>query len=107
NPSKIALLKAGFEWLPWQKYRISNGKKQVIENSSPVFSFQYSKAIRKIFDSKIAYDLVEAGFKNRWKTGATGLFSLKLSAGKYISRQNLEFPDFKHFPGNRTIFATL
>ncbi|HMR42331.1 MAG TPA: DUF5686 and carboxypeptidase regulatory-like domain-containing protein [Saprospiraceae bacterium] len=107
DPSKIALLKAGFEWLPWQKYRISNGKKEVIENSSPVFSFQYSKAMRQIFDSNVAYDLVEAGFKNRWKTGATGLFSLKLLAGKYISGQNLGFPDFKHFPGNRTIFATL
>ncbi|MCI0751436.1 MAG: DUF5686 family protein, partial [Flammeovirgaceae bacterium] len=91
---------------PWVKYRIRNGYKREIENSSPTFSLKYTKGLNGIFESDINFDLLEAGYKHNFQIGVRGRLLLSLTAGKFLNKDSLAFMDYKHFLGNRTPFST-
>ena len=96
----------GFEARPWVKYRIRNGNKSRIQNSSPIFSLDYKKGFNGIFGSDVNYDLIEAGLRQQIKFGIRGTFDLNLKAGKYLNADKLYFMDYKHFLGNKTPIIT-
>jgi hypothetical protein len=96
----------GIEARPWQKYRIRNGNKFRIQNSSPVLSFNYKKGFNGVFGSDVNYDLIEAGIRQQIKFGIRGTFDINLKAGKFLNADKLYFMDFKHFLGNKTPIIT-
>jgi hypothetical protein len=96
----------GLEARPWQKYRIRNGNKFRIENSSPVFSLDYKKGFNGILGSDVNFDLIEAGLRQQIKFGIRGTFDLNLRAGKFLNADKLYFMDYKHFLGNKTPIIT-
>jgi hypothetical protein len=96
----------GIEARPWQKYRIRNGNKFRIQNSSPVLSFNYKKGFNGVFGSDVNYDLIEAGIRQQIKFGIRGTFDLNLKAGKFLNADKLYFMDYKHFLGNKTPIIT-
>lgn len=91
---------------PWQKVRIHNGRRHEVENSSPVFSLEYTKGFNDMLGSVIDYDRLEAGYEHHLRFGLHGSIDLKVNAGRFINRDSLSFIDFKHFPGNQTPFMT-
>ncbi|NOS92561.1 MAG: carboxypeptidase-like regulatory domain-containing protein [Cyclobacteriaceae bacterium] len=96
----------GIEARPWQKYRIRNGNKFRIQNSSPVLSFNYKKGFNGIFGSDVNYDLIEAGIRQQIKFGIRGTFDVNVKAGKFLNADKLYFMDYKHFLGNKTPIIT-
>lgn len=96
----------GIEARPWQKYRIRNGNKFRIQNSSPVLSFNYKKGFNGVFGSDVNYDLIEAGIRQQIKFGIRGTFDVNLKAGKFLNADKLYFMDYKHFLGNKTPIIT-
>lgn len=96
----------GIEARPWQKYRIRNGNKYRIQNSSPVLSFNYKKGFNGVFGSDVNYDLIEAGIRQQIKFGIRGTFDVNLKAGKFLNADKLYFMDYKHFLGNKTPIIT-
>lgn len=96
----------GIEARPWQKYRIRNGNKFRIQNSSPVLSFNYKKGFNGVFGSDVNYDLIEAGIRQQIKFGIRGTFDVNLKAGKFLNANKLYFMDYKHFLGNKTPIIT-
>ncbi|MFY8036585.1 MAG: DUF5686 family protein, partial [Cyclobacteriaceae bacterium] len=96
----------GIEARPWQKYRIRNGNKFRIQNSSPVLSLNYKKGFNGIFGSDVNYDLIEAGIRQQIKFGIRGTFDVNLKAGKFLNANKLYFMDYKHFLGNKTPIIT-
>jgi len=96
----------GFEYRPWQKYRIYNGNKYPVDGTSPMFEFSYAKGIAGIGGSDIDYDLMEVGVKYDFNIGVRGLVDFYLKAGKFLNSDKMYFVDYKHFMGNRTPFAT-
>src|SRR5690606_10821387 len=54
---------------PWLRYKIYNGQKYEIQNSSPLLSFEYRKGFSDIMDSDIDYDQIEAGFRHDFSLG--------------------------------------
>lgn len=91
---------------PFQKFRIRNGKRSRVENSSPTLSLIYKKGIPDVAGSDVDYDLIEAGYRHTFNIGIRGLIDLSLKAGHFLNDDKLFFMDYKHFLGNLTPFAT-
>jgi hypothetical protein len=91
---------------PWLKYRIRNGRKIEIENSTPTFLLTYRKGFNSIFESEIDFNQLEAGIKHQYAVGVRGKLHFMLRAGAFLSADSLGFMDFKHFLGNQTPFVT-
>lgn len=91
---------------PWLKFRIRNGRKSEIDNSTPTFSLLYRKGFNGVLSSDIDFDQVEVGVKHSFRNGVRGRVDLNLRAGMFLNSDSLAFMDFKHFLGNRTPFST-
>ncbi len=91
---------------PWLKYRIRNGRKYPIRNSSPSLSLSYRKGFNDVFGSAVDFDHLEAGVRHEVEVGARGTIDFSVRAGTFLNRDSMTFVDFKHFQGNRTPFMT-
>lgn len=91
---------------PWLKYRIRNGRKSEIGNSTPTFSMMYRKGFNKTFGSDIDFDQVEIGAKHSFNNGVRGRVDFNIRAGAFLNSDSLAFMDYKHFLGNRTPIST-
>jgi hypothetical protein len=91
---------------PWLKFRIKNGRKSEIGNSTPTFSLLYKKGFNSILSSDIDFDQVELGVKHSFRNGVRGRVDLNLRGGIFLNSDSLAFMDNKHFLGNRTPFST-
>ncbi len=89
------------EYEPFLKYRIRNGKKRVIENSSPQFRLTYRKGISSLLSSDVDYDFLEVGAKHQFDIGARGRLFANVYAGSFLNNRQTYFMDFRHFAGNR------
>ncbi|HEX8060613.1 MAG TPA: DUF5686 and carboxypeptidase regulatory-like domain-containing protein, partial [Cyclobacteriaceae bacterium] len=91
---------------PWQKYRIRNGNKQRVNNSTPVFTLEYRKGIPNIFNSDVRFDQVELTVRKQVKVGIRGTLELTARGGTFFNNTRMYFMDYKNFMGNRTPFIT-
>ncbi len=105
QPHSAFVGSAGISTRPWLKYRIRNGHKFPVNNSSPTLSLDYRKGI-SAFDSKVDFDQIEFGIKHEFKIGARGTVHVSSLAGMFLNSKSLYFMDYKHFIGNRTPFVT-
>ena len=96
----------GIEARPWQKYRIRNGRKLPVRNSSPLFTLDYRKGFKDVFSSSVNFDQLEIGIKQEFRLGVRGTLDIGITAGKFLNADSLGFMDYKHFLGNRTPFMT-
>lgn len=90
---------------PWLKYRIRNGGKNEVENSSPTLRLKYTKGMSAL-GSDVKYDFVETGFKHAIRLGVRGRLDIDANAGIFLNDRKLYFMDYKHFLGNQTPFTT-
>lgn len=107
NQEKAFHFRIGVKARPWQKYRIYNGKKQRLDNSTPQLSLQYRGGLPGILDSDADFGLIEAGFEHDFKVGAGSHVHLQVNAGAFLYNDYVGFADYKHFAGNRTVLATI
>lgn len=98
---KAATLSMQWEWRPWQRYTLKNGKKQAVAESSPTFLLQYKKGISGVFQSTVQYDFIALDASHTLRTGSSGQLDIRLQAGIFPSHRQMGFADFKHFPGNQ------
>ncbi|WP_416865159.1 MAG: DUF5686 and carboxypeptidase regulatory-like domain-containing protein [Imperialibacter sp.] len=94
------------EYKPWLKYRMKNGSKEEIRKSTPTFTLEYRKGMPWA-ESDVNYDLLDVGVKHSFEWGIRSKLDVRVNAGKFLNDKAIYFPDFKHFPGNQTLFATL
>ena len=95
----------GLEARPWQKYRIRNGRKYRVDNSSPLFTLEYRRGFGAL-NSDVKFEQLEAGVRQQIKFGIRGTLDLKVRAGTFFNNEKMYFMDYKHFLGNRTPFVT-
>ncbi|WP_339868657.1 DUF5686 and carboxypeptidase regulatory-like domain-containing protein [uncultured Algoriphagus sp.] len=103
----ILKLNAELEWRPGIKYGIRNGRKYPITGRSPLVKLAYNKAFGGISSDGTAadFDHLEIGIQHDYTFGVSGKLDFNLSAGAFLSNDQVYFPDFQHFGGNRTIFS--
>lgn len=91
---------------PWQKFRIRNGRRYSIKNSSPLFTVSYKKGFKGALNSDVDFDLVKVGYKQSIRVGIRGRLDVALEGGKFLNTQKMYFMDYAHFLGNQTPFIT-
>jgi Family of unknown function (DUF5686)/CarboxypepD_reg-like domain len=106
QPNTAFIGSVSLEARPWQKYRIRNGRKHRIDNSTPIFSFEYRKGFNGILNSTVDFDQMEVGIRQQLKLGIRGTLDVSVKAGSFLNSKQLSFMDYKHFLGNRTLFTT-
>lgn len=106
GPEKAFVLHAAVEARPWQKYRIRNGVKQPVDNSSPVVGLTYRKGIPGVLGSVTDYDLLDMSFKHSFRPGARGKVDIKAELGIFLNNEYAGFADYRHFMGNRIPIIT-
>lgn len=95
----------GIEARPWQKFRIRNGRKSRVNNSSPLFTAEYRRGFGAL-NSDVSFEQFELGTKYQVKFGIRGTLDFAIKAGTFFSNHSMYFMDYKHFLGNRTPFVT-
>jgi len=93
----------GLSYKPWLRYRVRNGKKRVINSSSPTFDAK----LRLGFPfSTIPSDFqhLEIGYKQDFKPGVRGRLFVDVRAGSFLGSDPNVFIDYAHFAGNETPF---
>ena len=95
----------GVEARPWQKYKIRNGRKYRVDNSSPLFTAEYRGGF-KALNSDVDFNQIELGIRQQVKFGIRGTLDYSLKYGKFLSARQMYFMDYKHFLGNQTPFVT-
>lgn len=106
DPETAVVFNLGVEARPWQKYRLYNGKKRPIENSSPRLWLYYRKGLGGLLQSEVNYDLLDFYIQHKFRAGARGLIDFKLNAGVFLNNKAVGFADFKHFKGNQLVLTT-
>jgi len=96
----------GFETRPWQKYRIRNGKKFAIANSSPLLAFQWRQGIEGLGGSDVKFSHIDIGLQHTFPWGIRGNIDFKAHTGFFLNNDNMLFPDYHHFLANLTPFVT-
>jgi hypothetical protein len=95
---------ASLEYQPWLKYSIRNGRKRVINTSSPTFSIAYRSGVSiSNFDGS-NFDHLEFGYKQNFRPGIRGEFFVDARVGSFMGTSPTVFMDFKHFAGNESPF---
>jgi len=88
-----------------QKYIMRPEGKSVMGSKYPELSVSYRKAIPSVAGSDMDYDLINAGISDDIRFGLLGMFRYKINYGKFLRVEKMEFMDYHHFNGNKTIFA--
>lgn len=104
---ELLKLNASLEWRPGIRYGIRNGRKYPITDRSPLITLNYDKAFGGVLNSLTSadFDHLEVGVKHSYSFGVSGKLDFNISAGTFLSNDQVYFQDFKHFGGNRTIFS--
>lgn len=95
----------GIEARPWQKFRLRNGNRQRVSNSSPVLMAEYRRGFGAL-NSDVSYEMLELGIRQQVKFGIRGTLDLLVRGGTFFSGRRMYFMDYKHFLGNKTPFVT-
>jgi len=91
---------------PWQKYRIRNGRKIAIQNTSPLLSLAVRQGINGVGESSTNFSHIALGAQHRFRLGIKGKVDVKANVGFFVNQEEMQFPDYQHFLGNQTPFVT-
>lgn len=91
---------------PWLKFRVRNGKRVAVEESSPSFTVFYKRGFDGIAGSDVDFDQIELGIRHRHRFGVRGLLDFWFRGGRFTNNSRMHFMDYQHFLGNETPFST-
>ena len=94
------------EYAPFLKYYIRNGVKREITDSSPRFRLTYRKGFSDVLSSDVDYDQLELGVRHQLDIGVRGTLHFNVYGGLFLNNDQMYFPDFRHFMGNRIFIQT-
>jgi hypothetical protein len=106
NEERAFLFSAEIEAKPWQKYRIYNGERMEVEQSSPTLNLAYRQGISGVEGSVTDYSYLEAGITHRFNVGAGSRLDMRVEGGLFLQDDYLGFADYRHFQGNEISLVT-
>ncbi|MGB3467507.1 MAG: DUF5686 and carboxypeptidase regulatory-like domain-containing protein [Cyclobacteriaceae bacterium] len=101
NTHDAAILNASLRYRFNQKYITRPGRKIILPTNSPELTLTYRKGI-SVFGSTLDYDWMSLSFRNSTGFGLLGKARYAVSVGAFLHQNELLFPDYHHFEGNRS-----
>ncbi|WP_034256563.1 DUF5686 and carboxypeptidase regulatory-like domain-containing protein [Adhaeribacter aquaticus] len=93
------------QYRPGQKYIMRPEEKWRLESKSPTFRLNYTKGFSAIFGSDVNYDQLAFNISDRLDFKLLGRSNYSVQVGAFLNKKQLHFMDYKHFSGNRTVYA--
>lgn len=93
-------------WQPKTKYIELPDRKINLGSKYPVFSLQFETAFKDLLGSDEKFSKWKLSVKDDWNFKLKGVFNYKIGAGGFLNRDNVEVPDYIHFNGNNSHFAS-
>jgi hypothetical protein len=101
------LLSTQFTYRPGITYRMYNGRKYANLNKAPELLLAYRKGIRGVLGSDVDFDHLQLGINHGHQFGVSGKLQYELRAGTFLNNRSMQFMDYHHFDGNRTILSSM
>jgi len=102
--NKSVKIYVSFRLRIFQKY-MSVPEKTIIGSKYPDLIISYIKGISGFLGSDVDYDVLKLGIAGNQKIGSFGTLQYRGMYGTFINNRKMEFMDYHHFNGNRTIFG--
>jgi hypothetical protein len=87
-----------------QRYITRPDRRYYYSSRLPVFTLSYSKGIPAA-GAVVDFDKVSAGITYDYDFNMLGESGIRIVAGTFLNNRRMEFMDFHHFNGNRTLVA--
>jgi hypothetical protein len=89
-----------------QQYVSRPHQKIVMDSKYPILTLEYKKAIGGISGLDANYDFAKATLSGSLDLHLFGETEYSITAGKFFTQKDVQFMDYYHFQGNRTIFSS-
>ena len=96
----------GLTWQPGTKYIELPDQKINIGSKYPVFTLQYIRSYDKLFGSDADFSKWNFSMKDDINFRLKGKFRYKIGMGGFFDSKKIEVPDYQHFNGNLSTFAS-
>ncbi|MBK5270154.1 MAG: hypothetical protein JJE22_03985, partial [Bacteroidia bacterium] len=96
----------GLNWQPGTKYIELPDQKINIGSKYPVFSLEYIKGINNFLGSDEDFSKWKFTVKDDINFRLAGRFYYRIGFGGFFNHSKVEVPDYQHFNGNQSTFAT-
>lgn len=100
-----ATAQLNLDWRPGLKFEISNGKRQVLERSAPTIGVELEQGIDGLGNSTADFTRLQASYQHRFNVGRRGEVDLLVRGGSFLNRNNVDFPEFRHFATTEILFT--
>ncbi len=99
-------ISAGVTWQPGARYIEFPGNKFNIGSKYPTFNLDYIKGIQDVFGSDVNYDKWRFVMNDDVNLKLSGTLNYRISIGGFLNKHEVQVPDYQHFNGNQSIFAS-
>jgi hypothetical protein len=106
SPHKVFYSLLGINWQPGARYIELPDRKINIGSKYPVFSLQYIRSFDGFLGSDADFSKWRFSVSDNINLKLRGLFRYRLSMGGFIDNDKVQLPDYNHFNGNISTFAT-
>ncbi len=96
----------GFSWQPGTKYIELPDRKISVGSKMPLFDFLYTKTMGKLLGNDAEFSKWKFSIVDNLNFRLLGKLSYKVGVGGFFSNKKVEIPDYLHFNGNLSSFAT-
>ena len=100
------IFSAGITWQPGARYIEFPGNKFNIGSKYPTLRLDYFKGIKNIFGSDVNYDKWRFVVNDNVNFKLSGTLDYRFSLGGFLNTRKVEVPDYQHFNGNQSFFAS-
>ena len=97
----------GLTFKPWSRFKIRNGRKSIVDKTTPTLSLNFKYGIPDLFGSEIDYSQLEVGITHVFSFPAGGILNLNVQGGLFLHSDKTYFPEFKHFAGSQIPLTTI
>ena len=100
------IFSAGVTWQPGARYIEFPGNKFNIGSKYPTFNFDYIKGLKDILGSDVDYDKWRFVMNDDINLKLSGTVNYRFSIGGFVNTKKVQIPDYQHFNGNQSVFAS-
>jgi hypothetical protein len=103
---QVLMVLFGLRWQPNSRYIELADQKINIGSKWPVFTAEYVQGIDKIFGSDEDFSKWKITMAHDLNFRLRGQLRYRLGIGGFIDSSKVQVPDYQHFNGNTSVFAT-
>jgi hypothetical protein len=106
KPHQVFYTLFRINWQPGTRYMELPGRKVNLGSKYPMFSLQYIRSIDKFLGSDADFSKWQFNVSDNINLKLRGQFRYRLGMGGFIDKDYVQLPDYLHFNGNISSFAT-